>query len=304
MNIFSDPRTNAHMRVAGLAQLASPGTRRQLTRYMIIVLRCGTHSLRRDNELLLIDQPSIVTMTPGTLFEVLSSLEGTAEAIEFNREFYCVEYHDAEVSCNGLLFNGAIHAPMLPLSPTEVGTVDAILAAMENEFRNGDDLLFDMLRVHVKQLIITSTRIARQHLQFQCGLNDTSVHLVRKYSALVEKHFRIKHKVAEYAEMLNRSPKTIINVFARLGGRSALQVIHDRLAVEAQRMLLLSNMSAKEIAFDLGFSEASQFHRFVKKMTGNTTQVIRGAGYRPPSNDDPTMIGTSLSQSRHVMAGE
>ncbi|MDT8325024.1 MAG: helix-turn-helix domain-containing protein, partial [Bacteroidota bacterium] len=60
-------------------------------------------------------------------------------------------------------------------------------------------------------------------------------------------------------------------------GRSALQVIHERIVLEAQRLLLRTDKSAKEIAFELGFSDAAQFIRLFKKVTGRTTQELREA---------------------------
>jgi AraC family transcriptional activator of pobA len=45
-------------------------------------------------------------------------------------------------------------------------------------------------------------------------------------------------------------------------GKPAIKHIHERIVLEARRLLFHTNNSLKEIAFDLGFSDASYFNRF------------------------------------------
>ncbi|NJO69122.1 MAG: AraC family transcriptional regulator, partial [Bacteroidetes bacterium] len=45
--------------------------------------------------------PSAVFITPGQHFMLSDADNCSGYAISFNKEFYCVEYHDSEVSCNG-----------------------------------------------------------------------------------------------------------------------------------------------------------------------------------------------------------
>jgi AraC-like DNA-binding protein len=82
---------------------------------------------------------------------------------------------------------------------------------------------------------------------------------------LVEEHFKKYRKVADYAGLMHRSPKTIANIFAMQGEKSPLEIIHDRLLLEAKRLLLYTEKSSKEIGWELGFEDPSQFNRFFKK---------------------------------------
>ena len=81
--------------------------------------------------------------------------------------------------------------------------------------------------------------------------------------------------VKEYADMLNRSPKTLSNLFMRYGLPSPLRVIHERIEAEAKRLLLYSTKSAKEIADILGFEDLATFSRFFKKMEGKSISEYR-----------------------------
>ena len=107
------------------------------------------------------------------------------------------------------------------------------------------------------------------------NFDNSSLDIVREYNFLVENHFREKHSVADYADLLNRSPKTISNLFKKLGPKTPLQYIHDRLMLEARRLLHFTDKSIKEVAYDLGFDDLQSFSRFFKKQEGRSPKEFK-----------------------------
>ncbi len=55
-------------------------------------------------------------------------------AICYNRDFYCVQIHDEEVACDGLLFNNVFEVPMIMLSGQEYDAVTFIINQIAEEF--------------------------------------------------------------------------------------------------------------------------------------------------------------------------
>lgn len=194
--------------------------------------------------------------------------------LSFNRPFYCIHTNDAEVSCNGLLFFGSSHKPLLQLSEDMQATLGQTLSEISKELDIADRNQEEMLRLLLKRFIILSTRLARQQLLPQ-GTSDGQIDLIRHFNALVEQHFKTKRKVSDYAELLHRSPKTIANTFALQGHKAPLQIILDRVLLEAKRLLLYTDQSIKEIGLELGFESATGFSRFFKKQTSTTAQHFR-----------------------------
>lgn len=186
-------------------------------------------------------------------------------AWQFDREFYCIIDHDREVSCSGLLFYGRPEPMFLQLTDDERAKLTALLLVFEDEFATRDTIQGEMLRMLLKRLIIKLTRLVKAQYVEQT-LSDSSLELIRQYRMLVEQHYRQEHQVAYYADRLNKSPKTLTNVFARHGQDSPLQIIHDRIGLEARRLLSFTDKSAKEIAYELGFDEVSNFSRFFKNL--------------------------------------
>ncbi len=97
-------------------------------------------------------------------------------------------------------------------------------------------------------------------------LEVKEVDLVREFHYLVEQYFKTKHSVQEYADLLNRSVKTLANIFSKVSDKSPLQIIHERKVLEAKRMLRYTDKPIKEIAYKLGYEDIQTFSRFFKKM--------------------------------------
>lgn len=188
-------------------------------------------------------------------------------ALFFNREFYCIHTYDQEVSCNGLLFFGSDLTAILQLDSDEKEKLSMLIHVLQQEFIIHDSNQEEMLRILLKRFIIRLTRLGRRQLLKSSGKQD-EIDLIRSFNVLVEEHFKEKKTVAEYAELLFKSPKTLSNVFSKISKTSPLQIIHERIVTEAKRLLLFTDMPIKSIGYDLGYVEYSQFSKFFKKSVG------------------------------------
>ncbi len=202
-------------------------------------------------------------------------------AWQFNREFYCVVNHDAEVGCVGFLFYGPSPTMFVKLDKESVGTMQQLLQLFEEEFISEETIKGEMLRMLLVRLIITITRFAKKQYLGNEEVNEEKFHLLRHYHLLVELHFRKQHQVQFYAGLLNKSPKTIANIFSLYSKKTPLQVIIERVITEAKRLFYYTDKSVKEIADDLGFDDVSHFSKFFKKQTSlNPTELKKNVNKR------------------------
>jgi len=189
---------------------------------------------------------------------------GEFGVISFNKEFYCVIDHDSEVSCKGILFYHSTRYPIIDIPATELDRYNLLWEMFDIEIISNDDLVLDMLRSLLKRYLIMSTRLAKK--QGLKNLTFNNINLFREFNFLVETHFKKLHKVQDYALLLHKSPKTIANVFTNIRKSTPLKIIHNRIIIEAQKLVLQGDLNINEIAYALGFEDIQTFSRFFKKM--------------------------------------
>lgn len=188
-------------------------------------------------------------------------------AWQFNREFYCIVDHDHEVSCAGLLFYGGKGLPVITLEGEDVSKFNLLFKVFQDEFEEPDDnLKAEMLRMLLKRLIVKLTRLYKQQ-QALTEVTTPEMDVVRQFNLMVEKNYRELHQVQDYADLLNRSAKTISNIFSKYSDLSPLATIHNRILLEARRLLIYTDKTTKEIAYEIGFQDIPSFSRFFKKHT-------------------------------------
>jgi len=95
------------------------------------------------------------------------------------------------------------------------------------------------------------------------------------FGALVDKHFATHTKLDHYAVQLGISVAHLNSICRELSGRSALQLIHDRLMLEARRELIYTSMTIKEVSELLGFTDPAYFTRFFKRQMGMSPKDFR-----------------------------
>ncbi|MDH5034962.1 helix-turn-helix domain-containing protein [Chryseobacterium cucumeris] len=204
----------------------------------------------------------------------LSIQKGKDESILlfYNRDFYCIQIHDKEVACDGLLFHNVFEIPFVELDDSETSLIKSLFQNIQDELEGKDSSAEEMIRTYVKQIIIRATRKwKKQNLD-----NDTlkipgsELDIFRDFSRHLEIHFREKHNVADYAELLHIAPKTLTHKFKNLKLEPPNQFIINRILLEAKRLLFYTDKPVKEIAYDLGYEDPAYFNRLFTNKTGST----------------------------------
>jgi AraC-like DNA-binding protein len=198
--------------------------------------------------------------------KVIVLKKGKTNYLRFNRSFYCVIDHDTEVGCKGILFFGSSQLPIIQIPDKEIEHFESLWKMFTIEMKSNDNLQIDMLQMMLKRYLILCTRLYKLQIEFPNKKNDSD--LIREYNFLVEQHFKTKHTVAEYAEILNKSPKTISNIFSKLSPKSPLKYIQGRILLEARRLLYYTDKPIKEIAYEIGYEDIQAFSRFFKNQEG------------------------------------
>jgi AraC family transcriptional activator of pobA len=202
--------------------------------------------------------------------------KGETNYLRFNRPFYCVIDHDTEVSCKGILFFGSSQLPIIQLPDEEIEHLETLWKMFAIEMKSKDHPQIGMLQMMLERYLILCTRLYKLQKHFHNKKNDSDV--IREFNFLVEQHFKTKHKVTEYADLLNKSSKTISNIFSKISPKSPLKCIQESIMLEAKRLLYYTDKPIKEIAYEIGYEDIQTFSRFFKNQEGISPSEYKEKG--------------------------
>ncbi|WP_254070940.1 helix-turn-helix transcriptional regulator [Pedobacter sp. L105] len=191
--------------------------------------------------------------------------------IAFTKEF--LSFQENAALSNLPLIQNPRDGHELILKEADINFVEDMLSKINNEYRSPSEWQQRMLTAYLTVLLTYLSRLYTEQYSDN-GLSLEKL-LLKNFQAKINEYFREMREVGDYAALLNISAGHLSEVVKTQSGKPAIKHIHERIGLEARRLLFHTNNSLKEIAFDLGFADASYFNRFFKRETGVTP-----AGYR------------------------
>jgi len=170
------------------------------------------------------------------------------------------------------LFEGG-HKAVYRLDKNQEEFVKSLFLKIESHISDTYENKYDLIRNTISEL-----------LHFACNLNPASerVHtfnaqerLVNVFIELLDRQFPVNsgtksnmiRKASDFADILNVHVNYLNRVVKNITGKSTTQYIYERYLKESIILLRHTNYSISEIAYSLGFSDASHFNHFFKNMT-------------------------------------
>lgn len=220
--------------------------------------------------------PCLIAIPGGTVhgFEVMAGASGWMALIRHHRVLEVVM--TLRVDAARLLARP--YVVDLAQEPAQAQDLAHVLAMIERESaapRDGQAICLEALQ---RLLLVRLSRIIEQDRHTAAPPRRADHDLFLEFRALVERRFTRTHTIAHYARALNTTPARLNTLCQRYAGRSAKQVLTDRLIDEARRRLRFTAAHAAEIALSLGFAEPSYFVRMFRKQTSMTPGRYRAEG--------------------------
>ncbi|WP_457435828.1 helix-turn-helix domain-containing protein [Pseudomonas sp. TE3786] len=166
-----------------------------------------------------------------------------------------------------------LRAPACFAIGTQGRYLDALFESIAAEYdqqQSGRDLMLQSL---ISVLLVSLSR--RAEAQSPGSGPDRGREHVEAFTRLLENHFRQHLPIERYASALSISAAHLNALCRRLAGQSALQMINQRLLLEAKRCLVYSAMTVNQVSDSLGFADPAYFSRFFKRGTGLSPKGFR-----------------------------
>ncbi len=236
-------------------------------------LRQGRASVTLDGRAAELRAPALLMMAPGCVHAFC--FEPGADGLQVTVPSARL---DAALAGAPLLRDRLSHTHLLQGPAVEQGRprLEATWTALQAEFEAAEPGRHEALQAHLTVLATWQLRLVAPPLEEEqrLALRDT---LVQRYRALVELHLRRHATLGFYAAQLKVTPDHLSRACRAVTGLSALDLLHERLLVEAQRLLAYTDGAVAAVAADLGFADPAYFSRFFARRAGLSPQAWRVA---------------------------
>jgi AraC-like DNA-binding protein len=138
------------------------------------------------------------------------------------------------------------------------------------EYQKSPDELI-ILKALLKVFLLKLIKVKEQEFTG----HDIHQKRVYEFLMLLEGNYLQVRNIDFYAGKLDISSKRLNQILKEKLGKTGTQIIHDRIILEAKRLIIHSEHTIKEIAYELGFSDRPYFSRFFKKQTGQTAEEFQ-----------------------------
>ena len=172
------------------------------------------------------------------------------------------------------------HNPILTISAEERSHIFRIMDCVKEKVADDESSYYgEVMRALFSALLFEFMAVFERHADRERIADEGSYAqgdlLVKRFLELVHQHAGHVRSVAEYAEMLNITPKYLSALVKKSSGSNALDIISQATVQAIETRLRYSDMSAKEIATEFDFPNLSFFGRYVKEHLGMSPTEFR-----------------------------
>ncbi|MCB9285591.1 MAG: helix-turn-helix domain-containing protein [Lewinellaceae bacterium] len=223
--------------------------------------------------------PSVFFISPGQVHQIVEEEPPKGHVITFSRQFLA-ENNIRECFIEDInLFKDYAQSPPLKLTTGSFRELIELVNGMEDALHSGRSFQYEALGAYLKLFLITCHNICDLSHDSNTQAVEAGLSILRTFKSEVEKHYTHEHQVNFYAGLLSVTPDHLNKTVKSLIGKSAKEYIQSRIITEAKRLLLHSSLTAKEIAYQLGFQDPAHFSKFFKTCTKETVR-----GFKSKSN--------------------
>jgi AraC family transcriptional activator of pobA len=246
-----------------------------------------------------VEPGQIYFMIPGQVHSWHFEGEVDGYIVHFNEELFTSFLEDGGYLERFHFFTGNGEDGVCTLSSSALSSVVALFESMLAEAAGHFEMELDMIRIRLLELFIAVERNGRAYgakgekpdsakeavrrdgpAEERSGgegdnVSPQKLALVRAFKRLIDKRFRELKLPREYAELLHVTPNRLNAVCQDMVGKTAGDLIRDRVVLEAKRLLVNADLSITQIAYELNFADGSYFTKFFRKYAGVTPEEFR-----------------------------
>jgi len=233
--------------------------------YEMIWVISGIGSVRVDLKEYTIGDNHLYWVGPGVVHQFQTNIDAEGYILSFAASFLKLadqEFDSISPMSVCQLFSERV---LVEIQNQATSEIREIVMKMANELNNEYSFRTQILQRYFKIFLIYLIRDL-DGLPFVKQTRE--IELAKSFMELLDKHFKEKKMVADYASLLLVTPNYLNGIVKKNTGFSAGHLIRQRVVLEAKRMGRYSDAGMKEIAYSLGFADSGHFSKFFKAVSG------------------------------------
>ncbi|RXM45993.1 AraC family transcriptional regulator [Flavobacterium sp. YO12] len=244
--------------------------------YQMFWLKSGELTLNIDNNLIDINKFECGFVGINQVFSIDTKTSFEVLLVCFNEDFYCRTDLDRQFLTSCVFFNSE-HALKYKLHNSLRKIIEQYYQSLSHLCRKPfDDLMYHFAHNTVERLLLFSQKelLDRAYSPIET-FKKGDVNIANHFRKLVKDNLKQLKLVKDYADLLNIPVKSLNEICNAIYGMSPKKVITEEIIIESKRLLRYTNMSVKEIAFQLHFLDPSNFIRFFTNAAGISPKNYR-----------------------------
>ncbi len=233
----------------------------------------GTHTI--DFRKYAIKPPCVFFLSPGQVHTLSPSADIAGYIFLFTAGFYQVDKPDKNRLFDLPFFYNldGENRPLYLHTDAEWQPLQQLLEMAVREYDAAQPDSGEVLRPILDLLLAFCKRL--YHAQPQEAQKGKGKILVKRFMQAVEEHYLDYKSVKDFAESLCVTPNHLNEAVKGCTGRTALDLIKDKVMLEIKRSLLYTDRSVSEIAYQFGFNDQSYFSKYFRQREGVSPQAYR-----------------------------
>jgi AraC family transcriptional activator of pobA len=234
--------------------------------YEMIWIITGKGNLYADLQEYAIENNMFFCLRPGQAHQFQTDSNAEGFVFSFTDSFFSMSEHEFDWTYQASPFQLFSQCQVIRIQNEMEADMTEIVMKMIKEFDNQYSFRTQLLRRYFKIFLIYLTRQFEEDLLAVRRTRETE--LVKSFMDMLERNFKEKKMVADYAAQLSVTPNYLNGIVKKNTGFSAGHIIRQRVVLEAKRLGRYSDAGMKEIAYNLGFSDSAHFSKFFKTVSG------------------------------------
>lgn len=239
--------------------------------YYVLFVKKGTGVHTIDFKTYAVQPCSVFFISPGQVHSLQLSEDVEGFTLFFKPSFYLINSNPRKV-LDFPFFHTLSNEPTLYLDCINP-SLDQTLNDIYTEYHTYELGRDNVIRALIDVLLV---RLSRKYPV--STMQDQPIRLtyqMRELENLIDQHYKELRTLDDYAERMNVSPKHLNNLCKKALDKTVINLVHERIVTEAKRMLLFTDYTISQIAYELGYFDKSYFMRFFKKNIGETPETFR-----------------------------